>query len=613
MLKKANRFLVYLLVLWTPQFTAYAQQSDDMYQSDVLNGLSKDSVILLIEDLIIQNQFQGIDSTSKVQIYKTLNRQQLHNYSLKLIEIELESCAEEKGIKKAELRTQKAFSLFRAGNYKDAIELFQSNADSAAKYSGELLVPIFGGLATIYFNQTEFDSAMKYAEQFLESARAVSDSLGTAEAFKLMGNISFSKTEFRESVKYHKQSISYSDSLILGSTYNELGRDYFYLEMFDSAFYYSEKSLKIKKLTGDTFGYCTSLGNTGHLYYYYGDKDKAMVYYNKCLSIAQEKGFKDLQTWMLKSISDYYYGIADYKLALEYFRSYSRMNDSLLYESDIRFAVEKAKSNSLNQKYSYNILKRENEIEKLRTLRLTYAAIGLSLLVVIAVMSIILIRLRNQKKNLELKQRIGRAQMNPHFIFNSLNALQQYILGGDIRASNKFLKKFSSLMRSTLESSYNDLHSLQKEILHLENYLSLEALRFEDEFLYELLVSSELDTKRYQVPSMIVQPFVENAIWHGLLPKKGADRKLTISFNAQNDHILCEIKDNGIGRDNAWKSNTSPGVNLEKESLGIDITNKRLEDLKNIYKSTFRIEIIDLTEDNSPAGTLVRLQLPIMF
>ncbi|KXK43961.1 MAG: signal transduction histidine kinase [Bacteroidetes bacterium OLB11] len=137
--------------------------------------------------------------------------------------------------------------------------------------------------------------------------------------------------------------------------------------------------------------------------------------------------------------------------------------------------------------------------------------------------------------------------MNPHFMYNTLNSIQALILKQDIKNSNLYLSKFSHLMRKVLDVSGRDEISIQEEIEILELYLSLEKLRFGNDFLYKIIISNEVETQAIFLPPLLLQPFVENAIKHGLLHKKG-EKQLIIRLEKETNHILCRIKDNGIGR-----------------------------------------------------------------
>lgn len=200
-----------------------------------------------------------------------------------------------------------------------------------------------------------------------------------------------------------------------------------------------------------------------------------------------------------------------------------------------------------------------------------------------------------------------RAQMNPHFIFNALNSLQQYILQGSITEANRYLSKFSKLQREVLNNSDQDFIPLDKELEVLNLYLELEQLRFENGFTYHFMVDNRLDTDEISVPPMIIQPFIENSIWHGLMPKQG-DRRVDIRFGMLREDMLeCTITDNGIGRIAAarLRNNEKP-----HQSKGLSLVYDRLHILSQQYGQAFTVSIEDLvTTDDLPAGTEVKLNI----
>ena len=200
------------------------------------------------------------------------------------------------------------------------------------------------------------------------------------------------------------------------------------------------------------------------------------------------------------------------------------------------------------------------------------------------------------------------SQMNPHFIFNSLNSIQHFIIQNDQLQANNYLASFSGLIRRILENSKKTLISLNEEISTLSLYLSMEKLRFENQFEYEIIKDQRIDYYETMIPPMLIQPFVENAIWHGLMPLK-TKGSLTISFQFVQDYFLCRVEDNGIGREKALivKGKREPHL-----STGITNVQERIELLNKINKKKIILTITDLRQpDETAAGTLVELLLPI--
>jgi two-component system, LytTR family, sensor kinase len=202
-----------------------------------------------------------------------------------------------------------------------------------------------------------------------------------------------------------------------------------------------------------------------------------------------------------------------------------------------------------------------------------------------------------------------RAQMNPHFIFNALNSIQQFILQGNVEEANRYLSRFSKLQRQILNNSTQQFITLEKEIEILTLYLQLEELRFGHTFTYQLTTGSNIETAEIRIPTMIIQPFIENAIWHGLMAKTG-DKKLTIDFVlSEDDFLICTIKDNGIGRQaSALLKEVRPGEE-KHQSKGLSLVYDRLGMLQQQYKQQFQAEVSDIDEGGKVAGTQVVLTM----
>lgn len=210
----------------------------------------------------------------------------------------------------------------------------------------------------------------------------------------------------------------------------------------------------------------------------------------------------------------------------------------------------------------------------------------------------------------ELETLAIRMQMNPHFIFNSLNSLQRYILESDMEKAHNYLSRFSTLLRKVLESSNSENISLYEEMEILNNYVQIEKVRFENSFSFTLQ-STVTEPQKIHIPFMLIQPLVENAIWHGLLPKRG-EKKLRISFSLKApNQLLCEVEDNGVGLTNQ-KAGTGADA-LKKKSQGLTFIKQRLEILNKVTGITCGIEMKDLrNEKNECEGSRVIVTIPIL-
>lgn len=203
-----------------------------------------------------------------------------------------------------------------------------------------------------------------------------------------------------------------------------------------------------------------------------------------------------------------------------------------------------------------------------------------------------------------------RAQMNPHFMFNSLNSIQHFIMTNKSSDAGKYLNKFARLMRMILNNSDKSQITIREEMEYLQLYVELEAMRFDNKFDWKFDVSDDIDTDYIEIPAMLLQPYVENAILHGLTPR-GQGGHLEIIMRMQGNNLMCRIKDNGIGREKAREMRQLSG-RKDHRSLGMKITSDRLELINNLHGSHLSMTITDLkNEDGSAAGTQVDIFIPV--
>ncbi|MBI9038249.1 MAG: histidine kinase [Bacteroidales bacterium] len=207
----------------------------------------------------------------------------------------------------------------------------------------------------------------------------------------------------------------------------------------------------------------------------------------------------------------------------------------------------------------------------------------------------------NKKIN-QLEMKALRAQMNPHFLFNSLNSIRYYILKNDNDNAAEYITKFSKLLRLILSNSRQNQISLKDELHTLEIYIDFEQMRFNNKFSYEILIEPEIKSEEIQIQPLTIQPFVENAIWHGLMPKKDKGH-LEISVSADGKRTKIIVKDNGVGRKNADDIDKS-GLR-ETKSFGLKITEERMNLMESIHGKKADFKIVDLFDNKQAAGTKV--------
>jgi LytS/YehU family sensor histidine kinase len=216
-----------------------------------------------------------------------------------------------------------------------------------------------------------------------------------------------------------------------------------------------------------------------------------------------------------------------------------------------------------------------------------------------------------QQQKAELEMQALRAQMNPHFIFNCLSAINRFILKNEPDTASDYLTRFSRLIRMILENSQASLIKLESELESLKLYLDLEALRFGQHFDYNITVPDDVDTEILKVPPLIIQPYAENAIWHGLMHKEEKGH-LSIEVFKNNNHIFFKVADDGVGRKQAAK--LAAKKDTRHKSMGLKITADRIAMLQRSNGNESPITINDLVNaDGSAAGTEVIIKIPVLY
>lgn len=296
----------------------------------------------------------------------------------------------------------------------------------------------------------------------------------------------------------------------------------------------------------------------------------------------------------------------------EALKTYRRYSDAVsqstrVTEASIQERAELIRKQKDIEELSNTIeLARQEEQTVLQQQRLViYGLLLILALVVVGAYFIYKNARASKRANQLLALKSLRGQMNPHFIFNALNSVNQFISEHDERTANKFLSEFSKLMRLVLENSQEDFISLQKEEEIIALYMKLEHYRFRDKFDYTLQVDNELNKEAIELPPMLLQPYIENAVWHGLRYKE-AKGNLTVCFKKENDTLTVTIEDDGIGRKKSIHLKTTH--QKQHQSTGLKNIEERLSILNQVYKTNYQVQVADLTSD---FGTRVIVRIPI--
>jgi LytS/YehU family sensor histidine kinase len=301
----------------------------------------------------------------------------------------------------------------------------------------------------------------------------------------------------------------------------------------------------------------------------------------------------------------------NYSAAFAAYELFVSTNESLSNERSRREVLQKQYEYDIEKTVTANrALTQENQIQALKLQANRYLLISLLIIVGLAILIAYLFvrqnKLKSIQQNLILEQRLRRLQMNPHFIFNALQAIQNFILKNESRLAIKYMSAFASITRHVLENSRLEYITLKKELILIENYLQLQTMRFANRFEYLIDIDEAIDIESIIIPPMLSQPFIENAVEHGL---KGVtdNGKIWIIFQLEDQHLCIKIIDNGYGM------HTQPSANLPHQSLAIEITKERIALLNKKEKTMASFEIAEAFPlETERKGVRVSLRLPLM-
>lgn len=416
-------------------------------------------------------------------------------------------------------------------------------------------------MGALYKSTGDYETAMGYYRK-AESLKPDRGEYPFRELYHRMGELYAAMGDINEArACYARSRIGNPGSKIVRM---KTGDTYLMEKKYDIAFKYYDSVYKESKLLTDINIIIGSMLGLGRIYLARNDLPNALAMVQGSLEHSSLRGARQNKRDAYALLSTIYEKAGDSRKALEYYKQYEAIKDSVVSENF------KRKVFSSRQEAEAGKLKWQRNI-------LIACIAGVSLLGIF-VFSIIGLRHKNEKLHLrqraaELEMKALRAQMNPHFIFNCLSSINHFILNEESDKASEYLTRFSKLIRTVLVNAGKTIISLEEELAMLRLYLSMEQLRFKEAFDYTIHFEPGLHPSMISVPSFILQPFCENAIWHGLLHKEGKG-ELSIHFSMKQDILICKIRDNGIGREKAAMFKSGP---VEKgASFGNRLSAERL-------------------------------------
>lgn len=454
-----------------------------------------------------------------------------------------------------------------------------------------------------------------------------------SKALNSLSYLHYLTKEYDKSFFYLNKSVrilkATSDSVELSATYNNMAIIYKNISQFDSAIFYNRKSLEISELLRDQVAISKSYSNIGRVYEMIGNQENALYYFslaeqnnakhdiensipyrNKADLLLEYGQFIEAEKYFLKALKiEQIEGNASktynlYNNLLKVAIAQKDFNKTVTYQAKLD-SVQKVKSLEENDEKikilenQYKLKSNERKLEQERSINTKNKIIFVSSFIVLFLLVLFLFQ-RNKTKELKLQQekarleqKVLRSQMNPHFIFNALSAIQNSLLDNEPIKSASYLSKFAKLIRQNFDFINLGEISLAEELDALKNYIETQQMRFADKFDYEFIIDEMLILENVNIPPLLLQPFIENAIEHGFknLKKKGF---ICLSISKQDEKIFFEIKDNGIGFDINERN--------DGKEHAIDVFKKRLNLLNNSENNS--LEITTTTE-----GTIIKFYL----
>ncbi len=504
------------------------------------------------------------------------------------------------------------------GNYFLALEYFNKAIIIGEKIKNiRLVANTLGNMAPVYSQLQKYDKAI---ECFKESIEIFKDSNKEAVASNLnnIGLVYKSKKDYAQAQKFIEDGLKIYIEINNKSgesfSLNNIGDIHLEQKKYKTAYAFYKKATKINLEVGSKLGLCHSYLGIARVFVIEKEYDNALSYALKSQQISNKLQLIDYQRDVSELLVEIYKNTNNYKKAFQSHQQFKILSDSLFnkkniekiaqleYEHKYKQALDSASIKELQLTKAITTTSMDLEQTQRKYL---WAVIGV-LLVSMLLGSVIFYQKLNHAKaktqNAVIEQKLLRSQMTPHFLFNSLSVLQGMVLNKEYNKSVNYLSKFSKLLRITLENSRDKTVLLEQELKAIQNYLTLQNLE-NNAYQSTVLVEDTIDVSLFEVPPMLIQPFVENAIEHAFINQKD-NKKIDIRLAYLDKKLICTITDNGIG----YKSQMSNN-NGYKKSLSTAITSERLKILSKDFKMEGSVTIEDRQKYNEQ-GTVVTLVIP---
>jgi len=549
---------------------------------------------------------------------------------------------------------------FYQENYEKAFEYFTKNLMIVQKVGDKRrMADAYNNIGNISIKQEKYQEALQNHEKALNIRKEVDDKFGISASYLNIGAVYMEQERHDEALKNLFQAAKIKEEIRdqngLAMTFNNIGKIYTKQHKFEEAALYLTKSLDISKQSNNKELIFSAYSTLVFLDSTSGNFANAYVNYKNATLYKDSLENKEVTEQITRLQMQYEFdkkedslkyqqALTDEKLQQQTLLSKQQQQSLLLKENELSLAnseseiqrlahlqtqselqIEQSKR-SENEKQllistqeknlqSVQLQLQQNDLRQKKNQRNIFitGTVALLLLVFFIFRNFQSQRKANkfmqaaaEKQMVEMQLENLRAQLNPHFMFNSLNAIQELIVTDKTELSQSYLERFAKLLRMLLENASHPFIPLRKEINFLELYLSLENLRIPD-LKYSIRVDPNVNTEETLTPNMMLQPHIENSLWHGLQHKQG-EKTLQLHITRENGSINYSVKDNGVGRKKAEELKSL--YRKEHRSKGMELLSKRFSLLSKEYGQDIKTEINDLMENGEPTGTVVKISVP---
>lgn len=487
-------------------------------------------------------------------------------------------------------------------SYQNALVLSENITDRQLKSS------LLSNIGNIYADLKAYDKALENYYEYLKTAQTFGSRSDEIKALSNIGIIYNDSKNYEKGISNLEKALRLAklenNNLFMAAITNNLALAQKNVGKYEMALDNYHKAIDLAHLINNKYIEASSLNSIGKINSLLNQNSQAKEYANRALSISKEIGAVEWEADSWSVLSNTYEKQGDMNRALSAYKKYILLRDSVLSEEKKSELTRK----EMQYKMEHQLAISEEEIKRERLVKNTYLIGSIFLLFFGALGYFFYKRRRDaleKKKIAEFNAQVAetelkalRSQMNPHFIFNSLNSISDFISKKDIKQANDYLIKFSKLTRSILENSEKKRITLKEDLKLMELYIELETLRLEKELKFSISVHESIDIDNTLIPPLILQPFIENSIWHGVAPKKGIGQ-IDIDIKPDKNILVCYVDDNGVG------SSKSLNQTIKEKSFGVKITSNRIDIINHLKNTEGSLKFIDKNE-----GVRVEIRLP---